>query len=72
MADNRARALAATRQTAHIPDNHRTNDLIYGHLGRLSYIPPDDDDHHHPIGDLQFSRATRQCELASSAHGRAS
>lgn len=40
---------------------HRVNDLVYGHPGRLSYVPPEDDEDDQ--GHLYMNRSIGRGEL---------
>ncbi len=55
MTDRSARGWASSGQrVVNAVGDHRSNDVIFGHLGRLTYRPPESDDE--DVGDLSFNR----------------
>lgn len=67
MAERSAQGQTLGRRVANAVGDHRTNDLIFGHLGRLSYVPANDDEG--GVGDLRCNRITNQSRLLSSVSG---
>lgn len=47
---------SAQNKTANGNEAHRVNDLLFGHVGQVSYLPVRDEDEDADIGDLSFSR----------------
>ena len=74
MAESKARAGSSAHRAVTLFGDHRTNDVILGHVGRITYHPKrdddpdedeDDEDDNDDVGDLTFNRVAGQSALLS-------
>jgi len=72
MAERRTPAGSSAHRTITVFGDHRANDVIVGHVGRVSYRPVADDDDDAAVGVLSVNRvASNGVLLLSTSDGDA-
>lgn len=57
MADRKSRAQSPGQRAVELIGDHRMNDLVFGHPGRITYTPLDIDVDGADVGDLSSNRS---------------